>query len=78
MASPLRVKNTAYFDIAAPLHYRVLGDACIARSLKAMRPPLDGQASKTNRPFAGEGTARGGQASEPARALAAKTQVRTQ
>jgi len=48
MASLLRVKNTAYFDIAAyPLHQRTLGSR-IARSLKAMRPTLDGQASKAN------------------------------
>jgi hypothetical protein len=26
MASPLRVKNTAYFDIAAHLHQRALED----------------------------------------------------
>jgi hypothetical protein len=48
MASPLRVKNTAYFDIAAyPLHQRTLGPR-IAGSLKAMRPTLDGQARKAN------------------------------
>jgi hypothetical protein len=50
MASPLRVKNTAYFDIAPTLYQLIVG-TCIVRSLKAMRPPPDRQASRTKRPL---------------------------
>src|SRR5829696_7494687 len=47
MASPLRVKNTAYFDIAAtPSPPTRPWDSCVARWLKAMRPGLDRQASR--------------------------------
>src|SRR5215218_10128388 len=45
MASPLRVKNTAYFDIAAAPLPTDTG-SCMARLLEAMRPPLDRQASR--------------------------------
>jgi hypothetical protein len=47
MVSPLRVKNTACFDIPASLHQRTLG-SCVACSLKAMRPGLDRQASRAD------------------------------
>jgi hypothetical protein len=46
MASPLRVKNTAYFDIAAIPPPTDTWDSCIARLLEAMRPPLDRQGTR--------------------------------
>src|SRR6266545_7892351 len=63
MASALRVKNTAYFDIAAdPLPPAHPWDPGIARWLEASRPRRDRQASKVNRSRC-QRTARGGRAS---------------
>src|SRR4029453_11330419 len=59
MASPLRVKNTAYFDIAATPPPTDPWDSCIARWLEAMRPGRDGQASKVKRPLCRRGNGAG-------------------
>jgi hypothetical protein len=72
MASPLRVKNTAYFDIAAtppPTDTWIPAGPLVGGYAPTTRPTSE----QGDRPLAGEGTTRAGeQASEPGPVLAAK------